>query len=159
MVRGAPRSSRVSPPDRDAPDRRWVFVRHHDVASREVAVDPHTGALRRDVARGPDEPLGRGFFRDVDGRIYGVCASPRGPLFFTDRESTPLAEGAWAARYPPGPYPRRFELVAGGVLRACVDVPAPENPDPFDDDDTWNDFFAWLAAGADEPAFHRYLTV
>jgi hypothetical protein len=139
-----------------------VYLSNHDVHSQVLAYDTETGALARHART--ELPLGketdRGFYTEVDGEAYGVFATADGPVFFVGNQRTPLVRGTHAVTLRKGSKSHRFSLTAGGDEVASVWYRAPTvaGTNPYDDDASFQDFFAWVEAGIDTDRFYDWHT-
>lgn len=129
-----------------------IFLRHHDLFDRLLVYDPVTGDYR-EVYRS-QKPAGArlwtGFYVVVEAQAIGVFATATGPVFFFNEQRVRLFPDrirAAVEREPRGDG-RRFTLsVDGRPVFAVTYTPPPAGVDPYaDDDETFQDFFAWLSA-------------
>ena len=93
-------------------------------------------------------PTTAGFFADSTCGLWGVYASPRGPILFHGTRRFELAEPSTAIELVPGQVENRFTLRQAGVVRAECSYKRPSRADwGFD---SWSaeeesaDFFLWL---------------
>ncbi len=129
-----------------------IFLRHHDLFDRLLVYDPVTGDYREvyRTQKPASARLWTGFYVVVGQQAIGVFATAKGPVFFFNESRHALAAGRTRAaveRLPEGDA-RRFTLaIDGRAVFAVTYTPPPAGVDPYaDDDDTFSDFFAWLAA-------------
>lgn len=141
-----------------------IYLRHHDAADRVLMYDTLSGRnLTLPSDRVPQgRQMDRGFFVDVVGEVYGVYASPRGPVFFHGRQQIPLYNrDVNMLRRPARDGLQKFILQAPG--QAPIEVRyrphTPTHADPWDDDPEFSDFFAWLERSVDQDRFYTWHTV
>ena len=141
-----------------------VLLTNHDVHDDVLAYETDTGAMSRHPRA--DLPLGketdRGFFAQVDADVYGVFAAATGPIFFKNAERIPLVRGEHGVSLRKGSRSHRFALTRGGEELVAVWYRAPQiiaGTNAYDDEPSFNDFFAWVAANIDSERFYTWHTV
>jgi hypothetical protein len=130
-----------------------IFLRHHDLFDRVLVLDPVTGDYREvyRTQKPASARLWTGFYVVVDRQAVGVFATSTGPVFFWNENRVALRAGhvrAAVEHDAGGGEARRFTLaVDGRAVFAVTYTPPPAGVDPYsDEDETFSDFFAWLAA-------------
>lgn len=127
-----------------------MLLEHYIESPRLLRYDPHTGLSqeqpRAELAE--TNPTSAGFFADSTCGLWGVYASPRGPVLFHGTRRFELAEPSTSIDLVPGQVENRFSLRQGGVIQAeCSYKRAPRTDWGFD---SWSaeeesaDFFLWL---------------
>lgn len=127
-----------------------MLLEHYIEAPRLLRYDPHTGLSteqpRAELA--DSNPTTAGFFADSTCGLWGVYASPHGPILFHGTRRFELAEPSTAIELVPGQGENRFSLRQGGTVRAeCSYKRAAREDWGFD---SWSaeeesaDFFLWL---------------
>lgn len=141
-----------------------LYLQHHDAAKLALAYDSATGEYR-EVLRGADLPeskLARGFYVSAGGTFVGVYASDKGPVCFHGRTRYRLAEPGYQADLSSTPEQgRSFSLQRDQeeLFRIHYAPPAAlGSPYWPDDDEEFNDFFAWLKSNLGNPKFFSYYT-
>lgn len=139
-----------------------VYLQNNDVHDDVLEYDTETGQGSRH--RRKELPLGkktdRGFFADVDGKIYGVFASPTGPVFFHGDSRHPLEKGAFTVSLRRGSKSHRFSLSRGDdeIVSVWYRAPQAAGTTPYDEDEAFVDFFAWVEANIDSDRFYEWHT-
>ncbi len=125
-----------------------IYLRHHDVYARILALDTEAGGRIEAYDR---EALGdfvqhRGFWVDLHGWVIGVFASPEGPILFRDDDvRIPLNEAA--LEWSEGRLRNRF-TARWGEHEVDLSYPKAEVLGAHAwDDEEMNDFFMWLYNG------------
>lgn len=127
-----------------------MLLEHYIDAPRLLHYDARTGlSSEQPRAESADSNLATaGFFADSTCGLWGVYASPRGPILFHGTRRFELAEPSTAIELVPGQAENRFSLRQGGAIRAeCLYKRARRADWAFD---SWSaeeesaDFFLWL---------------
>ncbi|WP_321869602.1 hypothetical protein [Burkholderia ubonensis] len=102
--------------------------------------------MQKFVARDAVQSVDRGYFMVVDGRCYGVFATPAGPVAFLDAQQWPLKKGDVASELIPLEDGKRKFVLKLGVLTAYEVVYKSPGVvvDNWSDDESVSDFFSWL---------------
>ena len=140
-----------------------MLLDHYIEASRVLRYDPETGSseeLRREqVPEGTETAFG--FYTSVGDDIWGVHASPDGPILFHGRDRFRLADRSSEIELAPGERQNRFVFRQGGAARAECMYPRAKGTDWGYD--SWSteeesiDFFLWLKRQVGTPDFNvRY---
>lgn len=127
-----------------------MLLEHHIEAARLLHYDPRTGLSseqpRAELA--DSNPTTAGFFADSTCGLWGVYASPRGPILFHGTRRFELAEPSTAIELVPGQAENWFSLRQAGAIRAeCLYKRAQRADWGFDSssaEEESADFFLWL---------------
>ncbi|WP_157642614.1 hypothetical protein [Burkholderia ubonensis] len=102
--------------------------------------------MQKFVARDAVQSVDRGYFMVVDGRCYGVFATPAGPVAFLDAQQWLLKKGDVASELIPLEDGKRKFVLKLGVLTVYEVVYKSPGVvvDNWSDDESVSDFFSWL---------------
>lgn len=127
-----------------------MLLEHFIEPKRVLRYDPQTGMSDElDPTEVPDSSaLAFGFFADSQYGLWGVYASPSGPVLFHGTRRFPLTEPSTKIDLDPGNEENRFSLRQGGVVRAECRYRRPDRSqwgfDSWSTEEESADFFLWL---------------
>lgn len=141
-----------------------MLLRHYLDARRVLRYDAQTGLFdefsREQLADGT--AMAFGFFADSQCGLWGVYASPAGPMLFHGTRRFPLMESSTSIELAPGKEENRFGLRQGGLLRAECKYKRPAASewgfDSWSGDEESADFFLWLRNQVETDDFFRRYT-
>ncbi|KVT94617.1 hypothetical protein WK60_10760 [Burkholderia ubonensis] len=122
-----------------------LSIKSFDRASDIVQYSTDKG-VQKFVARDAVQSVDRGYFMVVDGRCYGVFATPAGPVAFLDAQQWLLKKGDVASELIPLEDGKRKFVLKLGVLTVYEVVYKSPGVvvDNWSDDESVSDFFSWL---------------
>ncbi|WP_059983256.1 hypothetical protein [Burkholderia ubonensis] len=122
-----------------------LSIKSFDRANDIVQYSTDKG-VQKFVARDVVQSVDRGYFMVVDGRCYGVFATPAGPVAFLDAQQWPLKKGDVASELIPLEDGKRKFVLKLGVLTVYEVVYKSPGVvvDNWSDDESVSDFFSWL---------------
>ncbi|KVO02398.1 hypothetical protein WJ71_18100 [Burkholderia ubonensis] len=122
-----------------------MSIKSFDRANDIVQYSTDKG-VQKFVARDVVQSVDRGYFMVVDGRCYGVFATPAGPVAFLDAQQWPLKKGDVASELIPLEDGKRKFVLKLGVLTVYEVVYKSPGVvvDNWSDDESVSDFFSWL---------------
>lgn len=128
-----------------------MLLGHYADSQRILQYDPQTGVfdeLRADACA-PGSGAGFGFFADSGAGLWGVYASPTGPVLFHGSRRFSLVAPGTKLEVVPGTTANHFRLLQEGVVRAECTYQRPSASewgyDNWSADEDSVDFFLWLS--------------
>lgn len=124
-----------------------MVLGHYADSKRVLRYEPQTGVFEEMPADG--SPTAFGFFTDSQCGLWGVYASPTGPVLFHGSRRFELTAPGTAIDLEQGVNENRFRLLQADVLRAECTYKRPSASDWGYDN--WSaeedsaDFFLWLS--------------
>lgn len=141
-----------------------IFLWQYARASKILQYDLNTGdyqELDRNQLDLPDTALWRGFYTRVNGAIFGLHASKKGPVLFNHHQHFLLTKQETRSELELGSDNNLFRVYSGDTQLVSILYPrVPESSYGFDN---WTaneedaDFFMWLHNSIDKDS-HRFYT-
>lgn len=128
-----------------------MVLRHYADSQRMLRYDPHSGVFDElhAEARPRDSATRFGFFADSHCGLWGVYASPTGPVLFHGSRRFQLNEAGTTIDLVQGAEENRFRLLQREDLRAECTYKRPSSSewgyDNWSADEDSADFFLWLS--------------
>ncbi len=140
-----------------------MLLDHYIDAKRVLRYDPETGSReelgREQLPEGAETAFG--FYTAAGDDVWGLYASPDGPILFHNAERFRLADLSSEIEVTPGERQNRFVFRQGGAVRGECAYPRAKRADWGYD--SWSaeeesvDFFLWLKHQVGTPDFNvRY---
>lgn len=122
-----------------------LHIKNFDRANDIVQYSTDKG-VQDFTTRDAVQSVDRGFFMKVEGRCYGVFATPAGPVAFLDAQQWPLKKGDAVSEFTVlANNERKFVLKVSGVTAYEVVYKSPGVVvDNWSDDESISDFFSWM---------------
>ncbi len=139
-----------------------MLLQHYSDGYRVLRYDPQTGLSQEVAGLAKEHPTGFGFFADSKCGVWGVYASPEGPILFHGTRRYRLNEPSTILKLVRGNDESHFGIHQGGVLRAeCWYTRASPSDWGYDNwsaEEESADFFMWIKNRASSSDFLAHYT-